>query len=137
MTNNLLCLFCLVNGEATPFSIKIPSSDTVDDLKNLVVNGDQAPAFRDVAAKDLTLWRVSIPISDDDNDDEIPILLDNVTTKDKKKLGPATRLSKMFPGDLPDETIHIIVQRPPPGNAIAFYCSSILNYTFHLARSLF
>ncbi|KAF9979639.1 hypothetical protein BGZ65_006235 [Modicella reniformis] len=32
-----------------------------------------------------------------------------------KKLGPATRLSKVFPEELPEETIHIIVQRPPQG----------------------
>ncbi|KAF9088057.1 hypothetical protein BGX27_002805 [Mortierella sp. AM989] len=40
----------------------------------------------------LTLWRVSIHIPEDD-DDEIPILLSNIVTNNKKKLGPATRLS--------------------------------------------
>ncbi|KAF9271241.1 hypothetical protein BGZ74_006306, partial [Mortierella antarctica] len=111
MTDNRLSLFCLVEGESTSiaFPVKTSSSDTVGDLKNLIVNGDQAPAFKDVASKDLTLWRVSIPI----NDDEVPILLNSVPDKDKKKLGPATRLSKVFPEDLPEETVHIIVQRPP------------------------
>ncbi|KAF9203681.1 hypothetical protein BGZ59_001488 [Podila verticillata] len=112
MTDNRLSLFCLVEGESTSiaFPVKTSSADTVGDLKNLIVKGDQAPAFKDVASKDLTLWRVSIPI----DDDEVPILLNNVPDKDKKKLGPATRLSKVFPEELPEETVHIIVQRPPP-----------------------
>jgi hypothetical protein len=39
MTNNLLTLFCLVDGEATSnaFSTKVPSSDTVDDLVSFSV----------------------------------------------------------------------------------------------------
>ncbi|KAG0015829.1 hypothetical protein BGZ81_011501 [Podila clonocystis] len=114
MTDNRLSLFCLVEGESSSvaFPVKTSSADTVGDLKNLIVNGDQAPAFKDVASKDLTLWRVSIPIEDD----EVPILLNNVTHKDKKKLGPATRLSKVFPEELAEETVHIIVQRPPQGD---------------------
>ncbi|KAK3838833.1 MAG: hypothetical protein J3R72DRAFT_512002 [Linnemannia gamsii] len=55
-----------------------------------------------------------MPITEDD---EIPILLNNVTDKDRKKLGTATRLSKVFPESLPEETIHIIVQRPPQVHA--------------------
>ncbi|KAK5829403.1 hypothetical protein F5H01DRAFT_330146 [Linnemannia elongata] len=66
--------------------------------------------FTDVDAKNLTIWRVSLPVSD--NDDEIPIQLKNFADKDKKKLGPATRVSKVFPEDLPEETVHLIVQRP-------------------------
>ncbi|KAF9580333.1 hypothetical protein BGW38_003059, partial [Lunasporangiospora selenospora] len=118
MTHNPFSLFCLVDGEATSnaFSVKAPSSDTVDDLKNLIKTA-LAPQFNDIAAKDLSLWRVSLPIvdnEDDDDENETSILLGNVNKKDKKKLGPATRLSKVFPEELPEETIHIIVQRPPP-----------------------
>jgi len=85
---------------------------TVDHLKNLIKT-KKAPEFDDIAADKLTLWRVSIPIVDDD--DEPPILLDNVTDEDKKRLGPAMRLSKVFSKDLPEEMIHIIVERPPRG----------------------
>lgn len=41
----------------------------------------------------LTLWRDSIPLLIDD-DDEMPILLDTLT--EKKKLWPATDLGEMF-----------------------------------------
>ncbi|KAK3826537.1 MAG: hypothetical protein JOS17DRAFT_818452 [Linnemannia elongata] len=35
----------------------------------------------------------------------------------RKKLGLATQFSKVFPEDLPEETVHNIIQRPPPDNA--------------------
>ncbi|KAG0351335.1 hypothetical protein BGX24_007882, partial [Mortierella sp. AD032] len=91
MTNNLLTLFCLVDGEATSnaFSVKVPSSDTVDDLKELI-KVKKAIAFSDIDADQLTLWRVSIPVVDDndndDDDEDLPFLLDNILKKDKKRL---------------------------------------------------
>ena len=130
MTNNHLTLFCLVDGETTSnaFKIKnIPSSNDVDDLRK-AIKDEKAIDFSDIDADKLTLWRVSIHIPEDD-DDEIPILLNNIVTKDKKKLGPATRLSKVFPTELPDETIHIIVQRPPPGN-VALLVSMTAPHSF-------
>ncbi|KAF9276351.1 hypothetical protein BGZ74_003672, partial [Mortierella antarctica] len=112
MTDNHLSLFCLVDGESTSnaFPVEVESTKTIGDFKKLI-KVEKANDFSDVDADKLTLWRVSIPITDDD--DELPILLNNVTS-DKKKLGPATRLSKVFPAELPEETVHIIVQRPPP-----------------------
>ncbi|KAF9189705.1 hypothetical protein BGZ51_009346 [Haplosporangium sp. Z 767] len=87
MTDTLLSLFCLVGGEATSnaFSVKIPSSDTVDDLKNLIMT-KKVSRFDDIATDEPTLWHVSIP--DEDEDDEQPILADK--TSEKKKL-KATR----------------------------------------------
>ena len=63
MDNNSLTLFCLVDGEATSnaFSIKIPSSGTVDDLKDLIKT-KKVPEFDNIAADKLALWRVSIPV---------------------------------------------------------------------------
>ncbi|KAG0311177.1 hypothetical protein BG000_006754, partial [Podila horticola] len=111
MTDIRLTLFCLVDGASTfnAFSINISSNDTVDDLKNLI-KARNTNAFSDVDANKLTLWCVSIPITDDD--DEISIMLNNVTSN-KKRLHPVTRLLKVFPEELPEETVHIIIQRPP------------------------
>ncbi|KAF9314603.1 hypothetical protein BG003_003981, partial [Podila horticola] len=112
MTDNRMSLFCLAHVEpsSNAFPVEIESTKTIGDLKDLIKT-KKTPEFDDIAADKLTLWRVTIPITDDDN--ETPILLNNVT---KKKLGPLTRLSKVFPEDIPEESIiHIIVQRPPPG----------------------
>ncbi|KAF9920028.1 hypothetical protein BGZ67_001615, partial [Mortierella alpina] len=107
MTDNLLTLFCLVDGDSMPFSVDIDASKTVDHLKKLIKT-EKTPRFDDVAADELTLWRVSIP---DDDDNDLPVLLGSVP--EKKKLKATTRLLKVFDTELPDDTIHIIVQRPP------------------------
>ncbi|KAF8923966.1 hypothetical protein BGZ47_004346, partial [Haplosporangium gracile] len=109
MTNNSLTLFCVVNGESTPFSVKIESTKTIDDLKKLI-KAEKTPEFNDIAADKLTLWRVSVTITDDD--DEAPILLDNLPVK--KKLRATSKLSMVFDADLPEDTIHVLVQRPQP-----------------------
>lgn len=64
MTDNNLTFFCLIKGESvsTAFEVEVASTKTVSALKNRTVDGNQAPAFRDVAEpKDLILWCVSIP----------------------------------------------------------------------------
>ncbi|KAF9537746.1 hypothetical protein EC957_007713 [Mortierella hygrophila] len=113
MTNNHLTLFCLIDGEATSnaFEVEVASTKTVSTLKNLIVDGNQAPAFREVAAKDLILWRVSIP----DNKQGSAITIDALD--DKTELNnPRTRLSKLFP-ESPDDNTYILVQRPPQVHA--------------------
>jgi hypothetical protein len=94
MTNNPLTLFCLVDGEATSqaFSVEIDPTKTVDGLKK-VIKAEKTPRFDDIAADELTLWCVCVEITDDE--EELPIVLDKLN--EKKKLGPATRISKVFP----------------------------------------
>ncbi|KAF9274327.1 hypothetical protein BGZ88_003110, partial [Linnemannia elongata] len=109
MTESRISLSCLVDGlpSARAFPIKVTLADTVGDLKDLIKT-NQTPAFDDITPDQLTLWRVSIP---DDDDSDLPVLLDSVP--EKKKLKATTRLLKVFNTELPDDTIHIIVQRPP------------------------
>ncbi|KAF9537068.1 hypothetical protein EC957_008885 [Mortierella hygrophila] len=107
-------IFCLVHGETTSsiFTVVASPDDVVSDLKKLI-RTEKTNAFSDIDADKLILWRVSIPDDDDDDDDERPILIDNVP--EKKKLKATTKLSKVFDADLPEDTIHIIVHRPPSG----------------------
>jgi len=119
MPDNRLSLFCLVHGEATSnaFSIKIPSSDTIDDLKD-AIKAKLTPDFDDITAKDLTLWRVSIK---DDGDDDLPIVLD--LQPEKTKLRATDDLSDVFDAQPPKKTISIIIQRP--GNAALLVISIV------------
>ncbi|KAG0334980.1 hypothetical protein BG000_007897 [Podila horticola] len=64
-----LTLLCLVDGEATPFSVRMPYSETVDGLKKEIKH-QKAPRFDDIAADELTLWCVSIPVADDNDEDD-------------------------------------------------------------------
>ncbi|KAG0197378.1 hypothetical protein BGX28_009119, partial [Mortierella sp. GBA30] len=110
MTDNHLSLFCLVDGEATAyaFSVKILSSDTVDDLKKLI-KAENAVDFTDVDAKNLTLWRVSIPVVQADK--HKPVVLNEFDSA--TELDPTDDIADVFPDKPPKKTIHVIVQRPP------------------------
>ncbi|KAF9921074.1 hypothetical protein BGZ67_000782, partial [Mortierella alpina] len=90
MTDIHLTLFCLIDGETTSnaFPVEVESSKTIGDLKKLIKT-EQAPAFDDITANSLTLWKVSLLIPDDE--EETSITLD--TLFDKKKLLPTSRLS--------------------------------------------
>ncbi|KAF9300785.1 hypothetical protein BGZ74_007516 [Mortierella antarctica] len=146
MTDNILTLVCLVDEEATSnaFSVEIDPSKTVDGLKKLI-KSEKTNDFNDIDADKLTLWRVSIPIIDDD---KIPILLNKVTSDKKTKLDLAKRLSKVFLEELPEETVHIIVQWLPPdnkrrtsGGELQAYCFNLvwprIDAPVHRAESLF
>ncbi|KAF9965805.1 hypothetical protein BGZ73_001262 [Actinomortierella ambigua] len=110
MTTPTLTLFCLVDGEATSnaFPVEIEPSKSIGSLKK-VIKSEKTPRFDDIAADELTLWRVSIPVEDE----ETPILLDNVLEDKKKLSSPRMRLSTLFPKS-PDDETYILVQRPPP-----------------------
>ncbi|KAI8349234.1 hypothetical protein B0O80DRAFT_165799 [Mortierella sp. GBAus27b] len=115
LTDKQLTLFCLVEGEAmgNVFPVSTSSAAAVGELKDFIKT-KKAPRFDDIAADELTLWKVCIAIPDDE---EILILLDRLN--EKKKLGPATRISKVFTEELPEETVHIVVQRPPRGTDVS------------------
>ncbi|KAF9176513.1 hypothetical protein BGZ51_000494, partial [Haplosporangium sp. Z 767] len=110
MTANILTIFCLVSGEAlsSAFPVKISSDESVGVLKGVIIQ--KSPnAFEHIDAKDLVLWRATIPI-DGNAEEEGIITLDGLD--DKTKLGnPRTSLSKLFP-ESPDETTYIVVERP-------------------------
>ncbi|KAF8938203.1 hypothetical protein BGZ58_001381 [Dissophora ornata] len=99
MVEDNLSLFCLVDGDtiSRAFSLTIPSTETVGHLKDLIKT-KLAPQFEDVAAKDLTLWRVSVPDTDDE-DEDFPILLD--TVQGKKTLRATNELFDVFKDGLP------------------------------------
>ncbi|KAF8903756.1 hypothetical protein BGZ58_006582, partial [Dissophora ornata] len=58
-----LMLFCLVNGEpaSNAFKVKADVNWDVSDLK-AAIKAEQTPAFDDITAHNLVLWRVTIPV---------------------------------------------------------------------------
>ncbi|KAF9279971.1 hypothetical protein BGZ88_012440 [Linnemannia elongata] len=116
MSDNPLTLFCLVDGEATSnaFPVSTSTTKTIGDLIDLI-KVKFPDTFNGVDAKDLSLWRVTIP----DSDDAIPTFVNGVPENEKKKLRATDKVS-VFGAALTEDTIHIIVQRPPSGNATLF-----------------
>ncbi|KAG0277967.1 hypothetical protein BGZ97_009804, partial [Linnemannia gamsii] len=109
MTDNLLTLFCLVDGETTSnaFPVEIESSKTIGDLRKLIKT-EIPDTFNGVDAKDLALWRVSIPVAANKHK---PIVLNEFESA--TELDPTDDVSDVFPDKPPKKTIHVIVQRPP------------------------
>ena len=112
MTVNYLSLFCVVDGESTPFPVEIESTKTIGNLKKLI-KSEKTPRFDDVAADELTLWRVSIPVDSPGKRKPVVLSEDESATE----LDPMDDISDVFKKTPPKKTIHIIVQRPPLGNA--------------------
>ncbi|KAG0322515.1 hypothetical protein BGZ99_003271, partial [Dissophora globulifera] len=92
MAEDHLKLFCLVSGDpiSRAFPLSIPSTESVGHLRDLT-KAKNTLEFDDLAADNLTLYYVSIQ---DDDDDDLPILLD--TLSEKTKLRPTKELSDMF-----------------------------------------
>ncbi|KAH7057940.1 hypothetical protein BKA57DRAFT_499820 [Linnemannia elongata] len=109
MTDNLLTLFCLADGDSMPFSVEIAASKTVDHLKD-AIKTKIPDTFKGVDAKDLTLWCVSVPLAP--KKDRKVISLGDIPLKEE--LDETDDLSEVFPDKLPKKTIHIIVLRHPP-----------------------
>ncbi|KAG0248702.1 hypothetical protein BG011_009994, partial [Mortierella polycephala] len=87
------------------------SNDTVDNLKDLIKT-KKAPRFDDVSADELKLWRVNVPVIAADK--HIAIVLNEIESKTELVL--TDNLSDVFEEKPPKKTIHIIVQRAPPGD---------------------
>ncbi|KAI9241658.1 MAG: kinase-like domain-containing protein [Podila humilis] len=124
MTPNLLSLFCLVDGDATPFSVEVDRTKTVDHLKDLIT-AKKAPEFDDIAADKLNLWRVSIPIVPPNK--RKPIVLTEV--KSAAELDPTDDLSDVFEEKQPKKTIHVMVQRPPLDSTFSRTPTEIIEWT--------
>ena len=115
-----LKIYCLVNGESSSeaFPVNVDASDTIGDLKELIL-----PKITDtLKAKDLTLWRVSIPVDDLDaligSLEDKKKLLDSLPNKTELK--PTDDICEVFKEAPPKKTIHIIVQPPQSGNTSLF-----------------
>ncbi|KAF9160638.1 hypothetical protein DFQ26_005305 [Actinomortierella ambigua] len=103
-----LTLFCLVDGHSpsSAFSVDINSTQSTGFLKDLI-KAFKPNDFRHIDANDLILWKVALA---DDDDNDTPVLLDQVTEKSKLKV--SSTMSKVFGADVPEGTIHILVQHP-------------------------
>ncbi|KAG0013435.1 hypothetical protein BGZ81_001008, partial [Podila clonocystis] len=101
-------LLDLKEGTSNAFSVKIHTTETVDGLKKLI-KAEKTTKFDDVAADELTLWRVSIPI--DPVNKHNPVTVNEITFKTDRD--PTDDLSDVFEEKLPKKNMHTIVQRPP------------------------
>ncbi|KAI1289129.1 hypothetical protein EDD11_009385 [Mortierella claussenii] len=115
MTSNLYTLLCLVEGEANPISVDIDSSKPIDHLK-AAIKDKKKPRFDDVAADELTLWYVVIPLAQKEN--RKPIVLNEVDSATELD-DPTDDISVAIKEQPPKKTVSIIIQRPVPAPTLA------------------
>ncbi|KAF9172962.1 hypothetical protein BGX21_004248, partial [Mortierella sp. AD011] len=109
---NEIRLFCIVDKDSSPFSVKVFKDDTVDDLKKKIKK-EKPETFSGVDADALVLWHVSIP-----SVQKRQIVRNNLTDderakKEPEELGSATaEISEIFGSRSMNGTIQVIVNNP-------------------------
>jgi len=101
-----ITLFCLVKGNTTAnaFEVDIEKDKSISKLKE-AIKEKNAQTFANVDAKDIKLWKVTIP-GDQDNQ------LRNLILQDSDELLAIRKISKYFPDSPLEEHIHVIVSPP-------------------------
>lgn len=110
MSSFNITLCCLIHGNniSAAFPVKVDNDKTIGELKK-IIKDENSNEFFGVDAKNLTLWKVEIPVNDDDKEEIKQLILqDNQKTK---LLG--IRYIEDYWTDSPlKRCIHIIVEPP-------------------------
>jgi hypothetical protein len=88
------------------FTIEIEGSKNVSALKK-AIKEEKKPAFDNIPADVLQLWKVAIPVNDGFKEN-----VGNIELEDEEALSPVVKLSKVFLFQPEDEDLHIIVRSP-------------------------
>ena len=103
-------IFCVVVGEDAAFSIDIRSNATVSKLKD-AIKAKKRPDFDRFAANNLKLFQVDVAAGDMSKVAEQIAALE----LSSRIMNPVSRLNKFYSTAPPEDTIHILVQRPYTG----------------------
>jgi hypothetical protein len=124
----LLSLNCLVQVDGEPnqiCTVKILKTENVSTLKDLIKE-KQSPRLNHVAASELILSQVSLPV-----DDGLEESLKNVNLTPLKPFLP---LSEVFPR-VEENRLHIVVQAPANGESISVFLHVTDNLTDVVQRA--
>ncbi|KAF9434017.1 hypothetical protein BGZ76_008679 [Entomortierella beljakovae] len=104
----MLSILCIIDGKAASeaFSISISKDEEVHDFQKLIKK-EKVKEFGNLKPESLLLWKVSIPVP---NDEKSIVRVGDLDTKEH--LQPEIRVSKAFPEGTPDNTISIVVAAP-------------------------
>ncbi|KAF9429855.1 hypothetical protein BGZ76_001088 [Entomortierella beljakovae] len=97
-------LFCILDGDSSPFNVKLEADATIDDLKN-AIKEDKSPLLDDIRANELLLFQVAIP------DEGTQVNLNKVDSP-RPLVSATAEISEVFGTSQAKKTIHVIVQRP-------------------------
>jgi len=107
-------LLCLVWPDDKPdehtVQVKIDDGDTVATLKDMIKD-KHAHSLAHVDARDLVLWKCSIP-ADGNLQKTLKTIRFDATDTRLHRLPPASEISELFGTVLPRKTIHVLVELP-------------------------
>ena len=107
----MLRLNCLILGETLDrvALIKIETTDSVDDLKEVIMTRN-APLFKDIRAEDLDLYLTSDKVAMLDDIDLMEALNEGI--EEHTKITTQRTMSDIFPKGASPRALHILVQPP-------------------------
>lgn len=115
MSDQTLELFCLIVGDdplQQNFAITIDKKKRVSELKSLI-KAANTPSLNNLAAKELTLWIVSISFDDVMNRVINDLLINSHGEVDgRTSLYSHLRLSDVFPENPVSDRLHILITIP-------------------------
>src|SRR6266550_5006445 len=103
LSMSMLSINCFVLGSSEVFTVKIPKTENISILKDLIKE-KQSPRLNHVVASELTAWKVSLPAD---------TISPELTVDGVKALRSVEKISSIFGEALVDEHVHILVQAPP------------------------
>ena len=93
-------LFCLIEDDSEPFSIKVSTDETVENLKKSIIM-EGLPELSDLHPRDLKLWQVDKPY------DQI-IVWSGLTHE--RALNPTRKIKRYWEAKPCDERIHVYIR---------------------------
>lgn len=104
-TPRVLALNCFVYGDEPKriFSVTMDPNNTVSELREAIKA--RRNAFQTIDADALELWAVSIPA------DSVIQLINKCNFNEEESLLPTKKLSKVFPSDLEEDHVHVVIKR--------------------------
>ncbi|CAB4410222.1 unnamed protein product [Rhizophagus irregularis] len=125
MSSFNITLCCLIHGNniSAAFPVKVDNDKTIGELKK-IIKDENSNEFFGVDAKNLTLWKVEIPVNDDDKEEIKQLILQD---NQKTKLLGIRYIEDYWTDSPPKRCIHVIVE--PPTVAIPNQSTSIAKIT--------
>jgi hypothetical protein len=111
-------IFCIFEGQSTPWSVKIEKNESVTTLRE-TIKKRKSKVLADVDADDLTLYKVDIY-----EDLELIAKLEQKMSDNPPPLFTSMRMTDLYSKEPPKRSVHILV-RPPSGTVDRYSTTSI------------
>ena len=93
-------LFCLIENDSEPFSVKVSADETVENLKKSIIM-EGLPELSDLHPRDLKLWQADKPYNQ---------MIDSRCLTNESALNPTRKIKRYWEAKPCDERIHVYIR---------------------------